>query len=161
MNLDEIRELIAMMKANQLEELDWESGGEHIRIKAAIPAPAIVYAAPPHLPPLPAPGAPLAMPASEAAARPEQAPPPPPDTGIVIRSPIVGVFYAAPAPDKPPFVEEGDSIDENTVICIIEAMKVMNEIKAEVKGKVREILVENNQSVEFGQPIMVIEPAEG
>ena len=161
MNLDEIRELIALMKANEIGEIDWESAGEHIRIKAAGPPPAPVYAMPPAMA-APAPtAATLAnggVPAAPPAAPPP--PPPPPDTGVVIKSPIVGVFYAAPAPDKPPYVEVGDEIDENTVICIIEAMKVMNEIKAEMKGVVREILVENNQSVEFGQPIMVIEPKE-
>jgi acetyl-CoA carboxylase biotin carboxyl carrier protein len=153
MNLDAIRELIALMKANQIDEVDWESGGEHIRLKAAQP-PAPVYVAPPHAA---APAAHAVHPA--AAAEPPEAEAEP-DHGIVIKSPIVGVYYAAPGPDKPPFVEVGQEIDENTVICIIEAMKVMNEIKAEVNGTVREILIENSQSVEFGQPLMVIEPAE-
>jgi acetyl-CoA carboxylase biotin carboxyl carrier protein len=81
------------------------------------------------------------------------------NTAIVIKSPIVGMFYRAPAPDKPPFVEVGDEIDENTILCIIEAMKVMNEIKAETRGTVREILVEPGQPVEFGQPLFLIDPA--
>ena len=76
----------------------------------------------------------------------------------MITSPIVGIFYASPTPDKPAFVESGSKIDENTVLCIIEAMKVMNEIKAEAKGVVTQILVENAKPVEFGQPLFKIRP---
>ena len=79
------------------------------------------------------------------------------EEGIVITSPIVGVFYRAASPDKPSFVEEGDEIDTNKVLCIIEAMKVMNEIKAETSGRIKSILVDNGQAVEYGQPLFIIE----
>jgi len=76
---------------------------------------------------------------------------------IVIKSPMVGTFYRAPSPDSPPFINTGDMVDPGKTVCIIEAMKIMNEIKSEINGKVKEILVENAQAVEFNQPIMVIE----
>ena len=74
-----------------------------------------------------------------------------------ITSPMVGTFYRAPSPDAPPFVEKGDTVDKDDVVCIIEAMKIMNEIKAEVKGKIKEILVENGEIVEFSQPLFIVE----
>jgi acetyl-CoA carboxylase biotin carboxyl carrier protein len=79
--------------------------------------------------------------------------------GHVITSPFVGTFYRSPAPDQPPFVEVGTSVKKGGVLCIIEAMKLMNEIEAEVAGKVAEVLVQNGQPVEFGQPLFRIEPA--
>ncbi len=78
--------------------------------------------------------------------------------GTPFTSPLVGTFYRSPSPDADPFVEVGQTIGEETVVCIIEAMKVMNEIKAETKGKVVEILVENGEPVEFGQPLFLIGP---
>ncbi|HNT36608.1 MAG TPA: acetyl-CoA carboxylase biotin carboxyl carrier protein [bacterium] len=77
---------------------------------------------------------------------------------ITINSPMVGTFYRAPAPEAPPFVKIGDSVDPDTVVCILEAMKVMNEIKAEVRGRITEVLVENAQPVEFGQALFRVEP---
>ncbi|MBN2328091.1 MAG: acetyl-CoA carboxylase biotin carboxyl carrier protein [Candidatus Omnitrophica bacterium] len=74
----------------------------------------------------------------------------------LIKSPMVGTFYRAPAPDAPPFVETGDVVQSNTVVCILEAMKVMNEIKAGLAGTVQEVMVENGQPVEFGQPLFKI-----
>jgi len=84
----------------------------------------------------------------------------PADIGEVIVSPIVGIFYAAPGPDKPPFVQVGDPVEESSVVCIIEAMKVMNEIKAEMRGTIRKVYVENGQPVEYGQPLFLVEPTE-
>ena len=75
-----------------------------------------------------------------------------------IKSPMVGTFYKAPGPDTPPFIEIGDTIKEGDVLCIIEAMKLMNEIKSEVNGKVSDILVENGEPVEFGQVLFLVEP---
>lgn len=80
--------------------------------------------------------------------------------GEVIKSPMVGTFYMAPSPDDPPFVKIGDTVSPDSVLCIIEAMKVMNEIKAGVKGRLVEVLVENNQPVEFGTPLFRIESKE-
>lgn len=79
------------------------------------------------------------------------------DNGTYIRSPMVGTFYTAPSPESPPFVTAGDPVTEETVVCIVEAMKVMNEIKAEMKGKIAEVLVENGDSVEYGQPLFRIQ----
>ena len=78
---------------------------------------------------------------------------------IEVKSPMVGTFYRSPSPESLPFVEVGQNIEEGTVICIIEAMKLMNEIKSEKKGKIVEVLIENGQPVEFGQPLFLIEPA--
>ena len=161
MNLEAIRELIRLMKENNISEMDIESEGERVRLKASEPSPAPVYAvAPPAaLPPPLAAGKPeteVLLPLKEMPAAVESVEE---STGIVIKSPIVGMIYRAPSPDKPPFVEAGDEIDESTILCIIEAMKVMNEIKAETRGTVREILVEPGQPVEFGQPLFLIDPA--
>jgi len=163
MNLDEIRELIRLMKENALSEIDIESAGERVRLKTAEPNP----------PPPPAPPYPAAALAAAALAAESRGPAgvlmtsesaagalDTKDPGVVIRSPIVGMFYQAPAPDKSPFVRPGDEIDENSVVCVIEAMKVMNEIKAETRGRVREVLAENGQPVEFGQPLFIVDPAE-
>ena len=80
------------------------------------------------------------------------------DQGTTLNSPIVGTFYSAPAADKPPFVRAGDEVTEDTVVCIIEAMKVMNEIKAEMCGRIERVLVENATTVEYGQPLYQITP---
>ena len=87
------------------------------------------------------------------------APAPAKPLGNTINSPMVGTFYKAPSPESPAFVKEGDIIKEGQTVCIIEAMKLMNELKSEVKGKITKILVENGQAVEFGQPLFVVEPA--
>jgi acetyl-CoA carboxylase biotin carboxyl carrier protein len=149
-DLEEIKQIIALMKRNELTEFELEREGGKIRIKrgpngsagsdtAVIPVP--VQAAPVMVAPsAPAP-APTAAPAAPAA-----------DT-IEIKSPMVGTFYRAPSPEAAPFIEVGATINEETVVCIIEAMKVMNEIKAEVKGVITEVLVENAKAVEFGQPL--------
>jgi acetyl-CoA carboxylase biotin carboxyl carrier protein len=86
-------------------------------------------------------------------------PSPPPAATATITSPIVGTFYLAPAPDAAPFVRPGDKVGPETVVCIVEAMKVMNEVKAEVTGVIRRVLVENGTPVEFGQPLFELEPA--
>jgi acetyl-CoA carboxylase biotin carboxyl carrier protein len=81
------------------------------------------------------------------------------DTGLEqIKSPLVGTFYAAPSPDSEPFVEVGTKVESQTVVCIVEAMKVMNEIKAEINGTVVQILVKNGQAVEYGQPLFKVKP---
>ncbi|KOX90874.1 Biotin carboxyl carrier protein of acetyl-CoA carboxylase [Thermus aquaticus] len=118
------------------------------QVAAPVPAPAPV--------PVPAP-APAPAPA-EAAPAPE-APKADECPGCVeIRAPIVGTFYRAPAPDAPPYVKEGDRVEKGQVLCIIEAMKLMNEIESEVSGIVRKILVENGEPVEYGQPLFLIQP---
>ena len=77
---------------------------------------------------------------------------------MAITSPMVGTFYSSPSPDAAPFVKVGDGVEPDTIICLIEAMKVFNEIKAEVAGRVEKVLVSNGQTVEFGQPLMMVRP---
>ena len=122
------------------------------KIKAAAPAP-IIAAAPS------AAAAPAASAASAAAAAAETETAPADDlpAGTQVKSPLVGTFYSSPSPDEPPFVLVGQEVREGDTLCIIEAMKVMNEIKAEKSGVIKEILAENGQPVEYGQPLFVIE----
>jgi acetyl-CoA carboxylase biotin carboxyl carrier protein len=98
-----------------------------------------------------------AAPAAAAASEPAE-PPIDEEKYSTVRSPMVGTFYGAPAPDAPPFAEVGDAVKESTVLCIVEAMKLMNEIKAEMRGTVAKILVENGQPVEYNQPLFLIKP---
>ena len=106
--------------------------------------------------PAPAAAAPAAAPAAPANAEPAADA----DEGLIaIESPMVGTFYLAPSPDKPPFVSPGDTVNPDSVVCLIEAMKIYNEIKAEQSGTVVRVLVKNEEAVEFGQPIMMIKPA--
>lgn len=157
MELNEIRQLIQLMRENRLAEIHIERGEEKVRLVAepahsspVYPAPAADHAlhaapAPAHLPaPNPAASAPGAV---------------EPEPGVTINSPIVGTYYRAASPESSPYVEVGDSFDHDTVLCIVEAMKVMNEIKAEMSGTILEILVENGQPVEFGQPLFRVAPA--
>lgn len=148
MNLKELREMIALMNENNLVEIEVEREGLRVRIKKGISGvPEITqekYTIQPS-------GAmPIAIPAKGAEA--------PTIKQVEIKSPMVGTFYKAPAPDASPFVEVGDEIEPGQVVCIIEAMKLMNEIKAEIKGRISEIVVENAQPVEFGQALFLIEP---
>ena len=144
MKLEEIRELIALMKENQIAEIDLEQDGERLRVVATqSPVVTRMVAEP----------AQVVEVSPAAAAIPVAEEPPAAPDGETIDCPIVGTFYRAPSPESPSYVEEGDDFDEETVLCIVEAMKVMNEIKAEKKGKILEILVENGQPVEFGQPL--------
>ncbi len=152
MNLKELKELIVLMNENQLAELELEREGMKVRLRKSGPEggePGLVVervvsarAA--------AAGSP-AVPVAEAG--------PPKPAGLEIKSPMVGTFYRAPAPDVPPFVEVGQEIEPGQVLCIIEAMKLMNEIKSEVKGRILQIPVENAHPVEFGHVLFVVEPA--
>jgi acetyl-CoA carboxylase biotin carboxyl carrier protein len=149
-----IKRLIELMVENELAEVSLRDGTEEISLKKA-QAPQLVqmaYGAPP----APQPGQ-FGPPTAEAK-------PPPkvedPDAGLhPIRSPMVGTLYAAPDPASPPFVKIGDSITPDTVVCIIEAMKVFNEIKAQVSGRIERILVPNETAVEFDQPLFLVRPA--
>ena len=142
-DVKKIKELIKLMEENDLSELDLQSEGESVRLKrgALSQAPMVFQ---------PSPAGPLASDASNSADTPA------PDSGATITSPMVGTFYAAPSPDADPFINVGDRIDADTVVCVIEAMKVFNEIKAEVSGVVEQILVENGGPVEFGQSLFVV-----
>ena len=149
-DLDSIRELTDLAVEKDLSELEYETSKQRIRIVRQ--GPAVAAAASPS--PVAAQPAPAAAPASaetEAAAG--------GDSASYIESPMVGTFYASPAPDAPPFVQTGDRIEKGRTVCIVEAMKLMNEIEADVGGTVAERLVENGQGVEFGQRLFKITPA--
>jgi len=144
-----IEEMLQLMESRGLVELEMEHQGLRIRLKKATPGhpPQLVeYVAGVPQPSATAPGHPAEGGAAEGGHR------------IVIKSPMVGTFYRAPAPDAPPFVEVGQELEVGQVVCILEAMKLMNEIKSEVAGLVAEILVESGAPVEFGQPLFVVEP---
>jgi oxaloacetate decarboxylase alpha subunit len=158
MNLKELKELIDMLKGTDISEVEIERSGVKVRLRkggdvtfhpamprmeyppAAIVAPAVVEAAPP-------------------AAAVEKAVEPAKTNQIKVTSPIVGTFYRSSSPDKPSYVEAGDIVKKGQVLCIIEAMKLMNEIESETAGKIVQILVENGSPVEYGQPLFIIEPA--
>ncbi len=144
-----IRRLVEMMKAHDLSEIDLQQG--EVRIQLRRPQPCFQQSFVPQ-PPNPALAAPMKQ---EAVAEP--AVPPRADAGIMIKSPMVGTFYAAPDPESPPFVKVGDHVGPDTIVCIVEAMKVFNQIPAEVSGRITAVLVENGSSVEFGQPLFKIE----
>ena len=146
MVLKEIKEMIQLMHEHHLLELEVEREGMKIRLKkSGETVVQSVVAAP----------APAAVPVPVAAVA---AAPAPAANRTPIKSPMVGTFYRAPAPDAPPFVEPGQTIEVGQVICIIEAMKLMNEIKAEARGRVVEIPIQNGDPVEFGQPLFILEP---
>jgi len=153
MNIEEIARIAELMEQRELTEFLVETDEMKLKLKRE-KAPTPVAAPPAFQAPV---SAPVAAP-EEAAPLEDGASPPPPRERITIDSPIVGTFYAAPAPDKPPYVKQGDEVDEETVVCIVEAMKVMNEIKAERRGVVAKTLVENATPVEFGQPLFEIKP---
>jgi acetyl-CoA carboxylase biotin carboxyl carrier protein len=156
MELEQIRAIIAMMKENDLSEFSMEQDGLKIRIKRGPEGFQQTISTPT---PVPAPAAP-----APAAAAAQTAAPVEPSVAATavpadvksITSPMVGTFYRAPSPDAPPYIEVGQSVDEETVVCIIEAMKVMNEIKAEIKGVITEVLVDNAKPVEFGQKLFAV-----
>lgn len=150
-----IRRLIELMDEFDLKEVDLKQADQRIRLRRGADPTAVVAASaatpPPHAQPPVAPAS--AQPAPVVAAKPEEA------QGDVIRSPMVGTFYSAANPESPPFVKVGDHVGADTTVCIIEAMKVFNEIPAECSGKIVAVLAENGDAVEFGQPLFRIESA--
>ena len=168
MKVEQVLELVKAVSESELTEFKYEEDGVKLSLKktgdriipVAAPAPApmappaVMSAAPAVMPaaPAPVPAAASATPANEEPGTAEAAAP----AGNVVKSPLVGTFYAAPAEDAEPFVKVGDSVKEGQVLAIVEAMKLMNEIESDYTGTVKEILVENGQGVEFGQPLFVI-----
>jgi acetyl-CoA carboxylase biotin carboxyl carrier protein len=139
MDVQEIRALIEIFERSSLSELVLERGGSRLTLRKE--------------------GARVYEGFSQgASAPPPSAPPSTVGDGYVIKAPLVGTFYRRPAPTEPPYVEVGDRVEKGDTVCIIEAMKVMNEIKAEHAGIVEKILVEEGKPVEYGQPLMVIRP---
>jgi len=153
MDINEIHRLIELMNENELLELELVEDSKKIRLKKKYDGGPRVIAAP--MAAAPAAHAPVA-----AAAAPQTAAPSGPPAGTIeVKSPMVGTFYRSNNPESPPYVEEGDAVTASTTVCIVEAMKVFNEIKAEVEGTVVAILVENGQTVEYGQPMFLVKPS--
>jgi len=151
LDIQKIKQVVELMKKSELSEFEFQEQDFKLRIKRDTPGRAVASPLPA---PAPTPVAPAPAPAP-AATNPASAPAPvPADPSVkVITSPMVGTFYAAPSPDAPPFVGVGSQVRADSVVCIIEAMKVMNEIQAEIAGSVVECLVAPGTSVEFGQPL--------
>jgi len=153
MNLKEIKEIIALMNENNLNEIEIEREGLKLKLKKS--ADGVVAMGPTHY-------AVESLPAPKAAASVL----PPAISGTVdsskenkdIKSPMVGTFYRAPSPEAAAFVEVGQTVEVGQVVCIVEAMKLMNEIKSEVRGKIVEVAVQNAEPVEFGQTLFVVDP---
>lgn len=153
-DLKTLKQLVKLMQDNDLTDLEVEGGDEHVKLRRRSGSPEVQYVtAPQHAAPAQH-AAPPPAPAQPAAA----APAAPQDTGAAITSPMVGTYYSAPSPDAKDFVTVGDRVTPDTVVCIIEAMKVFNEIKAEASGTITKVLVTNGASVEFGQPLFQIKP---
>jgi acetyl-CoA carboxylase biotin carboxyl carrier protein len=168
LTFEQIKELIELVAQRGLQGLEIERSGFRLKVDGqAAMAPQVVYAAAPaaepssHAVAAPAPAAPAplaisaAAPAAVSAPAPEKPAGPPPGSHI-INSPIVGTFYRSPSPDAPSFVEVGARVKKGQVLCIIEAMKLMNEIESDVDGEILEIYPKNAQPVEFGEPLFVV-----
>jgi acetyl-CoA carboxylase biotin carboxyl carrier protein len=154
MDLRKLKTLIELVETSGIAELEIQEGEERVRITRATAAPAGVASVATHTTHHHAGAAPLAAaPAAGPAA--ESAPAEP--EGHLVKSPMVGTFYRSATPGSKPFVEVGDRVEEGGTLCIIEAMKLMNEIESDKAGVVKAILTENGQPVEFGQPLFVIE----
>ena len=164
--LNELRELIRLIDETTISEFNYEVGQAKLQIKKTdengvqvVPVPQpIVQAAP-----APVVQAPVAAPAAPVAAAPAEAAPAPAAPSAVsdanlhkIVSPMVGTFYSAPSPDAAAYAKAGDRVEEKSIVCIVEAMKLMNEIEADVRGEIVEVLVKNGQLVEYGQPLFTV-----
>jgi acetyl-CoA carboxylase biotin carboxyl carrier protein len=163
MNQKELRELIEFLKEQEIVEFEMERGDFKVKVKRAGAAPAVVsdriiavHAAP-------------AVAPAETVSQPAAAVPPPskpagaaeaaPDEGLhMVKSPIVGTFYESPSPGSPPFVKLGDTIEAGQILCIVEAMKLMNEIEADASGEIVKKLANNGQPIEYGQELFAIRP---
>lgn len=144
MDLSVLEKLVNLMRANDLTTVEVADGDRRILLKRGGEANGYVPAAPVH---------------HAAPAKPASTPPPDQDAELIpIKSAMVGTFYVAPNPDSPPFVQVGSVVDEETDVCVIEAMKVFNTIKAECRGTIAKVLVANGQTVEFGQALFLVKP---
>lgn len=155
MDLGLLEEMVKLMSQHDLNTVDVRNGDKRVVLKrgavvssgAAVTSAAAPAAAVPATNPVPAAPAPAAAPAADS------------EAGLVaIKSPMVGTFYAAPSPDAKPFVQVGSVVDEDTDVCVIEAMKVFNSIKAECRGTIAKVLVNNASTVEFGQVLFLVKP---
>jgi acetyl-CoA carboxylase biotin carboxyl carrier protein len=153
LDLKDIKAIIDLMKKNSIAEFELERQDFKIKLKRSTGANGgtVIYdeGAIPHLPAPSSSAAAIAAAASASSAGP---------AGLEIKSPMIGTFYRAPSPDSANYIEVGSEVNPDTVVCLIEAMKVMNEIKAEVRGVITQVLVDNAKPVEFGQPLFKIRP---
>jgi acetyl-CoA carboxylase biotin carboxyl carrier protein len=162
MDIRELTKIVELMSKHDLTEIDIKEEDHTLTIKrgeSASDAPPMVTHLQPMMQPaapfLQAPMGPVGPPVLDPTAEPDL--PKQEENGHTIVSPIVGTFYAAGSPDAPPFVNVGDEVSPDTLVCIVEAMKVMNEITADISGVVRKVLVENGHPVEYGEPLFVID----
>lgn len=157
MDIKEIRKIVQLMESGEVSEFKMEEEGFRLSIKRkmGVDQPVVVTAPAASAVPAAAPAAAPSAPAQGAGSDEADG-----DDGLVeVTSPIVGTFYRSPSPEADPFVKAGDEVEPDTVVCIVEAMKVMNEIQAEVRGVVKKVLVDNATPIEYGQPLFKIEPA--
>ena len=155
--LDEVKALVAVLEGTDVTSLVWDRNGQKVVIRRG-PPPGVTQVVH-HAPPVAVAAAPVAASAAPAAAPAAAAAKAADKPGHVVTAPLVGTFYRAPSPESAPFVEIGTIVKKGQVLCIVEAMKLMNEIEAEVGGRVAEIFIQNGTPVEFGQPLFRIEPA--
>ena len=151
MDLRKLKKLIDLVQESGIAEIEITEGEEKVRIsrQSSAPAAPVIMASPGMQPMMAGVPAPALAPAAPAAA--------PQPSGHTLKSPMVGTFYRAPSPGAPPFVEVGQAVTKGQTLCIIEAMKLLNEIESDVSGTVKAVLVENGQPVEYGQPLFLIE----
>jgi acetyl-CoA carboxylase biotin carboxyl carrier protein len=158
MDLQLIRKLVKIVTDSQIAELEIEEEGMRVRVTRALDYEPQILPYPAHSVPPPA-AIPAAAPHAAAAEPSPAASVEPTASGHEVRSPIVGTFYRSPSPDAPSFVEVGQSVSKGQTLCIIEAMKIMNEIEADAAGKIVKVLVEDSQPVEYDQPLFIIDPS--
>lgn len=150
MDIRKIKQLIELVENSSIAEIEIQTGEESVRISRYAPPPAV------------APTLPLAPPGYHSAATPQAVESVlKPVQGHIIKSPMVGIFYRSTAPGSTPFAERGQRVNSGDILCIIEAMKMFNQIEADVAGVIIDILAESGQPVEYGQPLFVIEPVAG
>jgi acetyl-CoA carboxylase biotin carboxyl carrier protein len=153
MNVDFLQQLVNLMSSNDLNTVDLRDSDRRIVLKRGVAVVAGGVAAAPHYAPVAAP-TPAAAPGAAAGGAVDE------NVGLVaIKSPMVGTFYSAPSPDAKAFVQVGSTVDEETDVCVIEAMKVFNNIKAETRGSIAKIMVSNGQTVEFGTVLFLVKPS--
>ncbi len=165
MTIEEIKELLQLFNASGVAELELQRGDNRLRLRRSgisqevvIASPVAAASAPVAVPPVSSTPPAVPAPAASAPAIPAAKSADVDASNILVRSPIVGTFYEASAPNSPPFVKVGDSVEPGQVLCIIESMKLMNEIEAEVAGVIASKLVENGRPVEYGEALFSIRP---
>jgi acetyl-CoA carboxylase biotin carboxyl carrier protein len=159
MNQKELKELIEFLIEKDIAEFELERGDVKVKIKRAAEAPPAVLPDSRYIAvhPAPVPAAPAPIPVTERVDPAANAPAPAPEEGLhIVKSPIVGTFYESPSPGSPPFVKVGDPLEVGQVLCIVEAMKLMNEIECDVAGELVKKLVANGQPIEYGQELFAV-----